>query len=179
MVRLGLGDLQDPGDPVVSPHDRRLVVTIAALQAVHLDPDGPTQPVVARPGELLLVQGTDASNYTWQGVVEVVSIVRTTPDHIDDDPLLPPLGTQVCCNQPGTVLVIQVLDTPFPVPLVTAHLHRDFQGFGPPSLATGVLLPNAIDNKDTDPTPSHEGVDRGPELTAACAVLSAWMWPPG
>jgi hypothetical protein len=174
---IGLGAAADPGSPALSPHDTKIVITVDALVKAGLDPDAVPAPVIARPGELLLVQGTDANGYTWQGVVEVTSIVRTTPDHIGDNPLVPTLGTQVCCNQPGTVIVMQVLDVAIPAPLVTAFLHRSFQGFGAPSLATGVLLPNAIDPAEIDPA-SQSNVDRGPELTAACNVLSSWMWPP-
>jgi hypothetical protein len=193
-IPLGLGGAPDPMTPVISPHDRTLVVTIDALRDAGLDPDGASAPVIARPGELLLVRGRSppppgappgTKDYLWQGVVEVVSIVRTTTDHLSDDPIVPALGTQVCCNQPGTVIAIQVLDTPFPVPLVSAFLHRNFQGFGAPALATGVLLPQAVDAPAVDPLdanvadPSAVGdLDRGLELKAACDVLSQWMWPP-
>jgi hypothetical protein len=165
--------------PVQGPletHAQKLVLSVAAMKNAGLDLDGTSKPIVARPGELLLVSGKDDKGHPWQGVVEVLSIVRTTPDKVNDDPVLPPAASKICCQGPGTVIVIQVKDTTFPVALTSGiTLSRDFQGFGAPSLATGVLLP-----KDLDPRNDGEeiGPYRGPELKAACDILSGWMWQP-
>lgn len=174
-VKLPLSRLpsRSAADGVLQPHDKKLLIHTATLKNHGLDPDGPAKPILARPGEVLLIEGVDAKGKTWQGVVEVTSIVRTTLDHVEDDPLLPPLSPNVCCNQPGDVLVVQVLDTSFPVPLVQARLHRDFQGFGSPSLAAQAILPIALDAK----TGGDSGVHRGPELRFALDLLSRWMWP--
>jgi hypothetical protein len=167
----------------VSPHDRKLVVKLDDLRAA-LKIQGDAVPIVARPGELLLVRGPDANGALWQGVVEVVSLTRTTLDAVDAEPAAP-LGNLVCCDPPGDVLVIQVLDTTFPQPLVAGGsgasalvIHRDFRGFGTLSLGTRVVLPADLDPSEETAGESPD-VYRGLELDAACKIIDGWMYPPG
>lgn len=171
----------------VGPHERRLVIALdalrRALRAAGKQVADDAVPIVARPGELLLVRGPDEHGAISQGVVEVVSVTRTSTENIDAAPANP-LGNLVCCDPPGDVLVIEVLDTPFPRPLVagrdgdrTLVLHRDFRGFGAPSLATRVVLPHAMD--DSDATAGEKpAFYRGLELDAACKAIDSWMYPP-
>lgn len=169
-------DVKLPVDGALAPHAQRLVLRVEAMKLAGLDLDSSAEPVVARPGELLLVAGSDDDGQAWQGVVEVLSIVRTTPDKVNDDPVLPPMGAMICCRGPGSVIVVQVKDTPFPVALTSdVTLSRDFQGFGAPSLATSVLLPGVIDPRNSS---EEVGPYRGPELKAACDILADWIWQP-
>ncbi|MFO0762617.1 MAG: hypothetical protein U0359_39625 [Byssovorax sp.] len=157
------------------PHDNRLVIEIEKLPA-GLQPTAREAPILARPGELLLVRGSGPVSeatgvaVVWQGVVEVVAIARMQTK--EEAPPLVALRGAVCCEEPGDYLVIQVKDTAFPVVLTEVTLHRNFTGFGTPSLAVGKLLPSEIDPESHD----DPEVDRSPELKAACAVLASWMW---
>jgi hypothetical protein len=157
----------------VSPNATRLVLDVGALKAAGFDLDGPTQPILARPGEMLLLVGKDSQGAAWQGVVEVMTITRTTADQVDKDAPSPPLGKPICCQDPGDRLIIQVKGTSFPVTLMDQiRLHRDFQGFGTPSLAAGKLLPAELDPESGGSSPVY----RGPELKAARQLLGRWMW---
>lgn len=158
----------------VTPDTNRLVLDVEALRAAGFDLDGPKQPLIARPREMLLLRGADKNGSIWQGAVEVMTITRTTADQVDLEAPSPPPGRPICCQDTGDRVIVQVPSTSLRVPLVSdISLHRDFLGFGTPSLAVGALLP-----KEVDPD-SHRGdtaVYRGPEVKAAQEVLGRWMW---
>jgi hypothetical protein len=170
----------------IKPHERRLVIDLKALRKAYHDaghwlPDDAV-PIIARPGEMMLLRGADDKQSIWQGAVEVVSVTRMAMSAVEDEQPSKGLGNLICCDGPGDALVVEVLDTPFPVELSihsgAAHrlvLHRDFKGFGLPSLATQVVLPAAM-----DPSPETAAEDaavyRGLELNTAWSILDAWMW---
>lgn len=163
----------------VAPGAHRIILDPAALAAHGFDLDGPKKPIIARPGEVLLLRGTDAAGTAWQDAVEVLTITRTTADKVDqEDPAPPPLGKPICCQDPGDRVVVTVKQSHLPEALVSdISLHRDFRGFGAPSLAVGKLLPGEVDpdSHTGDKVNGHE-VYRGPELTAARQILDRWLW---
>ena len=158
----------------VQPGANRLLLDAGALRAKGFDLDSPARPIIARPGEMLLLRGKEKGGDVWQGAVEVMTITRTTPDKAHEEVPTPPPGQPIGCQEPGEVVVIQVKSTSFPMPLLSdIRLHRDFQGFGAPSLAVGTLLPKEV---DPDSQGGDKSLYRGPELRAAREVLQQWMW---
>ncbi|APR75683.1 Hypothetical protein A7982_01029 [Minicystis rosea] len=163
----------------VAPGAHRIILDPAALAAHGFDLDGPKKPLIARPGEFLLLRGTDKDGTVWQDAVEVLTITRTTADKVDqEDPSPPPLGKPICCQDPGDRVVVTVKRSHLPEALLhDITLHRDFRGFGTPSLAVGRLLPKEVDpdSHTGDVVNGHE-VYRGPELRAAHEILDQWLW---
>ena len=145
---------------------------------------GSTKPVpVARPGELLLVRGADDEGTWWQGVAQVDTVdVRTgAAARADDETAVTP--TPVCCGDDEEVVVITLRDLQLPRTLVRdVTLRRDFQGFGGPCLATGVMLPIELDPGTANVTVQDGGVTktvlRDPELRVAVSVLKGWLGGP-
>jgi hypothetical protein len=163
----------------VAPGAHRFILDPAALAAHGFDLDGPKKPLIARPGEMLLIRGTDKDGTVWQDAVEVLTITRTTADKVDqEDPTPPPLGKPICCQDPGDRVVVTVKRSHLPEALVRdITLHRDFRGFGAPSLAVGRLLPNEVDpDSHTDELVNGHEVYRGPEVKAAREILDTWLW---
>lgn len=163
----------------VKPGAHRFVLDPAALAAHGFDLDGPKKPIIARPGEMLLIRGTDKSGTAWQDAVEVLTITRTTADKVDEeDPAPPPLGKPICCQDPGDRVVVTVKHSNLPEELVRdITLHREFRGFGAPSLAVGRLLPEEVDpDSHTSELVNGHEVYRGPELVAAREILDRWLW---
>lgn len=163
----------------VKPGVNRFILDPAALAARGFDLDGPKKPLIARPGEVLLIRGTDKYGTAWQDAVEVMTITRTTADKVhQEDPAPPPLGKPICCQDPGDRVVVTMKRSNLPEELVRdITLHRDFRGFGAPSLAVGRLMPKEVDpDSHTEEQGNGPKVYRGPELKAAREILDRWLW---
>lgn len=151
----------------------------------------PPLPLLATPGEVLLLRGRDAEGVWWQGVVEVAAAQVTTLESQHVEPERDP-ASPLCCTPETPVVLVTLAGNTMPVELVEhVSIHRDFRGFGWPSLTTGKLLPAAIDDRTewirAEPfgsgyrfvagNASAAGeaiVDRTPELEAAARLVDRW-----
>jgi hypothetical protein len=151
----------------------------------------PPQPLVATPGEMLLLRGRDADGLWWQAAVEASSAQVTTMEAQGATAVSDP-QSPLCCQPETPVVLVTLSMNTMPVELVdNVTLHRDFVGFGWPSLAVGKLLPTRIDpdtamiaaQKSGDTfrfvaATSGDLVDRTPELQAAAQFLDRWLGEP-
>jgi len=158
-----------PVEGTVQPGAQQLVLDVKAVVGLGIDAKNPA---FARVGEMLLVQGKDASGELWQGACEVMALQRVpAADTRKTIAVLPP-KPPVCCDCNGDKLVLLVRDYLVPEPLTEVVVHRHFKGFGAPSLAAGQLLPNVVDPRTSD---AKDEPYRGPELATACRVLEQWL----
>jgi hypothetical protein len=140
--------------------------------------DDPSKPMVARPGELLLIRGADENGNYWQGVVEVATVVVQKKGATATPPPPPTDGTTPpeCCEPDQMEAVIAARQLFLDKDLVAdISLRRDFQGFGAPSLAVGELLPSQIDSTSNIDLGGGKVLFRDPELKAAVKVLGDWI----
>lgn len=175
-------------DAPLPAHASRLLLPTAPFDAAAVPP----RPLVATPGEVLLVRGRDADGAWWQGVVEVASSQVTTMEAEGVAPERDP-DSPICCEPETPVVLVTLAGNTLPVDLV-GHVtaHREFRGFGWPSLAVGALLPAVIDPRTESIAVQQSGsgfrfviggagtlVDRTPELEAAAVLVERWTGGPG
>ena len=157
----------------------------------------PPEPLVARPGEIILLRGRaepkegQAQGPMVQAAVEVEMAFRTTGamlarvDTSQSGKLAttpPPQDeTGACmlvCGPEEDIIMIVLRRSWQRSRLVSdITLRRDFSGFDLPNLATGKLLPVDFVEQVLDPDApiSDNGIDRHDEFRAAVDVFSAWM----
>ncbi|SDZ14992.1 hypothetical protein SAMN05444365_10632 [Micromonospora pattaloongensis] len=157
-------------------------------------------PLIARPGELLLLRGraapdpdTGTPGPMVQGVVEVDSVVRATASLVDrmdtsaaailaSDPAAlpgPDAGSCLVCGPQEDVAVVVLRRSWLATALVgEVTLRRDFPGFDVPSLATGRLLPldflAEVTSRSSAELAGPPDVDRAEEFAAALEVFRGW-----
>lgn len=158
----------------VAPGSSRLLIDVNALRSA-FDVDHPNGLPFVRAGELLVLTGRDAGGSRRQSAVKILSIARKDAGEIDDDTAAAPLARPICCQGKGDRLILQIETSGLDVALEhDIRLHRDFQGFGSPSLAAEKLLPDAV-----DPSPRTAGesrdIDRSAELAVAVRTLKDWL----
>ncbi|HEU5076273.1 MAG TPA: hypothetical protein VFU02_18900 [Polyangiaceae bacterium] len=186
-----------------APFDSNLALPVQATPSVPLEarapslllPTGaydatrdPPEPLVAAPGELLLLRGRDADGLWWQAAVTVEGSEVTTLEAQGVSPVEDP-SSPICCQAETPVVMLTLAQNTLPVPLCShVTLHRSFLGFGWPTLAIGKILPAMVDDRTQHlvAIPSGNGfsfgvgdqgepVDRAPELEAATHVLDLWL----
>ena len=178
-------DPDRPNEPIepVRPGASRLLVPLSSIptRAAYWDRSlVPAIPVLARPGERLLIRGADADDKWWQGVVEVDSLIRVDADVLDVQ-TEPAAG--FCCGSKEPLLLIQLRGMWLDATLTrNVTLRRDFQGFDVASLAAGVLLPIEVDDGTARLHVTEGGIrrdiDRYGEFDAAVKVLGEWLRRP-
>ncbi|MGS2617465.1 hypothetical protein ACVCAH_23505 [Micromonospora sp. LZ34] len=157
-------------------------------------------PLIARPGELLLLRGRAAPDPETgppgpmvQAVVEVDSVVRTTASVVDrmdtssaailaSDPAAlpkPDAGSCLVCGPQEDVAVVVLRRSWLATALVgDVTLRRDFAGFDVPSLATGRLLPldflAEVTGRSAAELAGPPDVDRAEEFAAALEIFRGW-----
>lgn len=161
----------------------------------HRLPDEPPLPLVARPGELLLLRGRaepseeGATGPLVQAVVEVDAVYHTTGAmlaRMDKSQLaqlsITPLSDeetdncQMMCRPQEDIAMLVLRQTWLRDKhlIDRIYLGRDFAGFDNPSLATETLLPSELVGVITGKTPDDGGYDRSAEYLAAQQQLAAW-----
>ncbi|HTV21063.1 MAG TPA: hypothetical protein VMG12_20400 [Polyangiaceae bacterium] len=158
----------------VAPAASRLILDVNAMRGA-FDVDHPSGLPFARAGELLLLVGRDAAGDRHQSAVKLLSIARKNADEVDDETAAAPLARPVCCQGKGDRLVLQIETSGLDRALARdIRLHRDFRGFGSPSLAAERLLPDAV---DASPRTAGENrdIDRSAELALAVRTLKDWL----
>lgn len=148
----------------------------------------PAEPLVAAPGEVLLLRGRDFDGLWWQGAVTVGASQMTTLEAQGQSPVEDP-SSPLCCQAETPVVMLVLTQNTLPVPLCShVTVHRGFLGFGWPTLAIGKILPASVDSRTQHLVAMASGngfsfavgqqgepVDRTPELEAATTILNQWL----